>query len=133
MTAHAIAGSTGAQFASGQHCCREAAPARKCTLALGELAGIFRRLSGLPYSGSCLMMRATIYARYSSDQQRSASIEDQVRLCRERIEREGWSLVATHSDAAMSGASRLRPGYQKLWRMPGAAISTWSWPRRSTA
>src|SRR5262249_30882486 len=59
-------------------------------------------------------MRAVIYARYSSDQQREASIEDQVRLCRERIEREGWTLLATYSDAAMSGASRLRPGYQKL-------------------
>ena len=34
--------------------------------------------------------RAAIYARYSSDLQRAASIDDQVRLCRERIEREGW-------------------------------------------
>ncbi len=30
-------------------------------------------------------MRAVIYARYSSDNQREASIEDQVRICRERI------------------------------------------------
>src|SRR6516225_3877493 len=59
-------------------------------------------------------MRVVIYARYSSENQREASIEDQVRLCRERIKREGWALVATYSDAAMSGASRLRPGYQKL-------------------
>jgi site-specific DNA recombinase len=40
-------------------------------------------------------MRAAIYARYSSDNQRDASIEDQVRLCRERIERESWSPVQT--------------------------------------
>src|SRR5215470_12452435 len=60
------------------------------------------------------MTRAVIYARFSTELQRDASIEDQVRLCRERIEREGWSLVATYTDAAMSGASRLRPGYQKL-------------------
>src|SRR5256885_16894926 len=33
-------------------------------------------------------IRASIYARYSSDLQRAASIDDQVRLCRERIERE---------------------------------------------
>ena len=59
-------------------------------------------------------MRAVIYARYSSDLQRAASIEDQVRLCRERIEHEGWTLIVTYSDAATSGASRLRPGYQKL-------------------
>src|SRR6266481_2613472 len=59
-------------------------------------------------------MRAVIYARYSTDLQREASIEDQVRVCRQRIEREGWKLGATYSDAATSGASRLRPGYQKL-------------------
>jgi site-specific DNA recombinase len=59
-------------------------------------------------------MRAVIYARYSTDLQREASIDDQVRICRQRIEREGWSLVATYSDAATSGASRFRPGYQKL-------------------
>ena len=59
-------------------------------------------------------MRAVIYARYSSDMQRDASIEDQVRVCMERIEREGWSLAATYTDRGISGASRLRPGYQKL-------------------
>jgi len=53
-------------------------------------------------------MRAVIYARYSTDLQREASIENQVRVCRHRIEGEGWSLVATYSDAASSGASRLR-------------------------
>ena len=30
------------------------------------------------------MKRAVIYARYSSDLQSEASIDDQVRLCRER-------------------------------------------------
>src|SRR5882724_9729589 len=59
-------------------------------------------------------MRAVIYARYSTDLQREASIDDQLRVCRQRIKREGWELVATYSDAASSGASRLRPGYQKL-------------------
>src|SRR5579872_5558543 len=59
-------------------------------------------------------MRAVIYARYSTDLQREASIEDQVRVCRQRIKREGWKLGVTYSDAASSGASRLRPGYQKL-------------------
>src|SRR5262245_26275636 len=59
-------------------------------------------------------MRAVIYARYSSDLQRDASIADQIRLCRERLESEGWQLVASYTDAAMSGAHHLRPGYQKL-------------------
>jgi DNA invertase Pin-like site-specific DNA recombinase len=59
-------------------------------------------------------VRAAIYARYSSENQREASIEDQVRTCKARIEAEGWNLVATYTDYAQSGASHLRPGYQKL-------------------
>ena len=31
-------------------------------------------------------LRAVIYARYSSDNQREASIEDQLRICREKAE-----------------------------------------------
>ena len=59
-------------------------------------------------------MRAAIYARYSSDLQRDSSIEDQVRICRDRLDHEGWTLSATYTDHAKSGASSLRPGYQKL-------------------
>ena len=59
-------------------------------------------------------MKAAIYARYSSDNQSEASIEDQVRLCRRRIEAEGWTLTRTYSDSAVSGATTLRPGYQSL-------------------
>src|SRR5262245_41749311 len=59
-------------------------------------------------------MRAVIYARYSSDLQRDASIEDQIRLCRERIEREGWQYLRAYTDRATSGASALRPAYQAL-------------------
>jgi DNA invertase Pin-like site-specific DNA recombinase len=50
----------------------------------------------------------------SSDQQREASIEDQIRMCRARIEREGWSFQTAYTDHAISGANRFRPGYQKL-------------------
>ena len=60
------------------------------------------------------MTRAVIHARYSSDQQSAASIDDQLRLCKERVAREGWSLTEVYRDAAMSGASALRPGYQAL-------------------
>ena len=59
-------------------------------------------------------MRTAIYARYSSVNQREASIEDQVRICKAHIERENWSLVGTYTDHALSGATTLRPGYQKL-------------------
>ncbi len=59
-------------------------------------------------------MRAVIYARYSSDLQSEASIEDQAHNCRSRIDAEGWELIDTYSDRAVSGASTLRPGYQQL-------------------
>ncbi len=59
-------------------------------------------------------MRAAIYSRFSSQLQSEASIEDQERLCRERAEREGWTVVATFADRALSGASMLRPGLQGL-------------------
>lgn len=34
--------------------------------------------------------RVALYARYSSDLQRDASIEDQLRLCREYATCQGW-------------------------------------------
>jgi site-specific DNA recombinase len=58
--------------------------------------------------------RTAIYGRYSSDNQSEASIEDQVRVCRRYAELEGFTVVAEYEDAAISGASTLRPGYQKL-------------------
>jgi site-specific DNA recombinase len=59
-------------------------------------------------------MRGIIYARYSSENQRAASIEDQTEVCRRYIERHGWTLLRVYTDAALSGASRFRPGYQQL-------------------
>jgi site-specific DNA recombinase len=58
--------------------------------------------------------RVVIYARYSSQNQREASIDDQIRLCRERAVREGWTIENIFRDLALSGASLLRPGYQAL-------------------
>lgn len=60
------------------------------------------------------MTRAAIYARYSSDMQKDASIEDQVRLCDRLIEQNGWSRGAVYADRGLSGASSFRPEYQKL-------------------
>lgn len=59
-------------------------------------------------------MKVALYARYSSDNQRDASIEDQLRLCRARAEREAWTVVDSYTDRAISGASLLRPGVQEL-------------------
>lgn len=60
-------------------------------------------------------MRAAIYARYSSDMQSEASIEDQVRLCRERADAEGFPIAEVFSDFAISGGFlRNRPGMLSL-------------------
>lgn len=60
------------------------------------------------------MLRIALYARYSSENQRDASIEDQLRQCRERAEREGWTVVETYSDRAISGSSMFRAGIRAL-------------------
>jgi DNA invertase Pin-like site-specific DNA recombinase len=61
-------------------------------------------------------MRVCIYARFSTDKQRDTSIEDQARGCRTRAEREGWTIVAEHSDAQTSGSTpvALRAGGKLL-------------------
>ena len=38
-------------------------------------------------------MKVGIYARYSSDNQREASIADQLRICRSFAERQGWTIA----------------------------------------
>jgi DNA invertase Pin-like site-specific DNA recombinase len=59
--------------------------------------------------------QAAIYARYSSDLQSDKSIEDQVALCRAYGQRNGYRVVATFEDRAVSGASiHGRPGIQAL-------------------
>ena len=51
-------------------------------------------------------MRCAIYARYSSDLQREASIEDQIRKCRDFAARQGWAVLEEYvcADRATSGA-----------------------------
>ena len=61
-------------------------------------------------------MKVAIYARYSSENQRPESIEDQIRGCQELAAARGYSVDPTHiyTDAAKSGASRDRPGLEAL-------------------
>ena len=60
------------------------------------------------------MLKAAIYARYSSDLQTDASIEDQIRIAQERADKEGWQVVNHFTDHGISGASMMRPGIQML-------------------
>ncbi len=59
-------------------------------------------------------MKVALYARYSSDNQRDASIEDQLRACRGYADTQGWTIVDSYSDRAISGASLIRPSIQEL-------------------
>lgn len=59
-------------------------------------------------------MKVAIHARYSSDNQREASIADQFRMCRLHAEKQGWIVVEEYSDHAVSGSPLLRPGIQAL-------------------
>jgi site-specific DNA recombinase len=60
------------------------------------------------------MIRAALYARYSTDMQRKESIEDQHRVCERLAERHGFAVVARFSDRAISGGTAARPGYQQM-------------------
>jgi hypothetical protein len=63
-----------------------------------------------------MKLRCASYARYSSDRQSPASIDDQLRKCREFAERNDWHLLAEHlyTDEALSGAGADRPGLERL-------------------
>lgn len=63
--------------------------------------------------------RVAIYARYSSVNQREASIDDQVRRCTEFVHHRDGSVRTelVFSDKAISGASLQRPSWEKLWAL----------------
>ncbi|MBL3619460.1 MAG: recombinase family protein [gamma proteobacterium endosymbiont of Lamellibrachia anaximandri] len=67
-----------------------------------------------------MSQRIAIYARYSSNLQNAASIEDQIRLCSEKAASESWKIINCYTDAGISGASLMRPGIQSLMQ---AALS----------
>lgn len=60
--------------------------------------------------------RAVIYARYSSHNQREASIEQQIKWCMEYAERNGYSVIGIYSDKAISGKTDNRPQFQRMMR-----------------
>ena len=46
-------------------------------------------------------MKAVIYVRYSSDNQREESIEGQIRECTEYAEKDGITILRSYIDRAM--------------------------------
>ncbi len=59
-------------------------------------------------------MKAAIYARYSSDNQREESIEAQIRAINEFAERENIQIVKTYIDEARSATTDDRPQFLKM-------------------
>ncbi len=61
------------------------------------------------------MLRAVIYARYSTDLQDPRSVDDQIAFCRAFADRQGWEVVDVFYDRALSAATLAgRPGMLKL-------------------
>ena len=62
------------------------------------------------------LIKAVIYARYSSSGQREESIEGQIRDCSEYAERNGIAVIGTYEDRALTGTSDKRPAFQRMIR-----------------
>ena len=60
------------------------------------------------------MKTAVLYARYSSDKQREASIDDQLRVCRDFCAREGIEVLKAYTDYAVSGKTDQRPEFRRM-------------------
>jgi site-specific DNA recombinase len=59
-------------------------------------------------------MRAAIYARFSTEKQRDASIDDQFRECERVARAAGFEVIARFDNRGISGGTATRPGYQAL-------------------
>ena len=59
---------------------------------------------------------AVIYARYSSAQQRDASIEQQVKVCQKYAADNGLTVLRMYDDHAMTGTNDNRPMFQQMIR-----------------
>ena len=59
-------------------------------------------------------MKAVIYARYSSDNQREESIEGQIRECTAFDEKNGMTVLRHYIDRAFSAKADNRPEFQRM-------------------
>ena len=59
-------------------------------------------------------MKAVIYARYSSDNQREESIDGQLRECMEFAKYNEMTVVNTYIDRALSAKTDNRPEFQRM-------------------
>ena len=59
-------------------------------------------------------MKAVIYARYSSDNQREESIEGQLRECTAYCKKNNITILRTYIDRALSAKTDNRPDFQRM-------------------
>ena len=59
-------------------------------------------------------MKAVIYARYSSDNQREESIDGQLRECKEYADKQSITILGTYIDRALSAKTDNRPDFQRM-------------------
>ena len=67
-------------------------------------------------------MKAVIYARYSSDNQREESIEGQLRECKEYAKRYDMVVVDTYIDRALSAKTDNRPEFLRMIKESGKGL-----------
>ena len=67
-------------------------------------------------------MKAVIYARYSSDNQREESIEGQLRECTAFAEKNGITILRHYIDRAFSAKTDNRPAFQEMIKDSGKKL-----------
>lgn len=67
-------------------------------------------------------MIAALYARYSSDNQRTESIMAQIRAGREYCRRKGYHIIKEYADAAYTGTNDNRPAYNEMLHDAAAGL-----------
>lgn len=67
-------------------------------------------------------MKAVIYARYSSDNQREESIDGQLRECKAFAEKNDIQVIGTYIDRALSAKTDNRPEFQRMIKESGPGL-----------
>lgn len=63
---------------------------------------------------SFVIQRVALYARFSSDNQRTESIDAQIRAMKAYCQQQHWRIVATYIDEARSAKTDNRPDFQRM-------------------
>ena len=67
-------------------------------------------------------MKAVIYARYSSENQREESIDGQIRECKAYAEKNGMTVLSAYVDRALSAKTDNRPDFQRMIKDSGKRL-----------